>query len=170
MRKLLFVFSLLLPALAAYAQPTLERSVLSAAGDDETVSGFSLSWTMGEPVIQTSVSLNGQLILTQGFQQANLFRDGVDPGPQVLLDYEIYPNPASDYLIAKLSSDKPVTLGIVVLDAKGSATPVPSQQVQVVGEKEVRLDLSALAEGFYLLSIQDENGNRVASFTIEKLN
>ncbi len=53
-------------SLAGHAQ-TLQRQVVAAGGADYTKTNFSLSVTVGEPVVQTIT--NAHNILTQGFQQ-----------------------------------------------------------------------------------------------------
>ncbi len=66
MRQLVF-FVLFLASCSWVFSQSLGPWLLGAAGAKGEAQGISLSWSMGEPVIGSSVS--GPMALTQGFQQ-----------------------------------------------------------------------------------------------------
>ena len=64
----IFVF-IYFAAFSQTSQPNLE--IVTTAGDYYVGQGITLSWTLGEPVIETFVSTDKSVTLTQGFQQPN---------------------------------------------------------------------------------------------------
>ncbi|MBP7497474.1 MAG: T9SS type A sorting domain-containing protein [Bacteroidales bacterium] len=68
MKKLFFIFLSILFSNLGFSQ-SLSPEVISSAGDFFSGANITLSWTLGEPVIETFSSQDGQIVLTQGFQQ-----------------------------------------------------------------------------------------------------
>jgi hypothetical protein len=70
--------------------------VFTSSGNTAIAVGYTLSWTLGEPVIETLTGTNN--ILTQGMHQTNLIvtnlQDITFPG----LEIKVYPNPTGDFL------------------------------------------------------------------------
>lgn len=69
-----FIFTIILPLIytitySQNSQPNLQ--IVTTAGDYYVGQGITLSWTLGEPVIETFVSTDKTVTLTQGFQQPN---------------------------------------------------------------------------------------------------
>ena len=90
---------------AVRSQTTLhiERQVIAFAGESQSEnSGYSLGWTLGEPIVE--VATINQIILTQGFQQADELLDPVQvvEEPLSLLGVKIYPNPSSSQFYIEL--------------------------------------------------------------------
>ena len=52
----------------SFGQVSIERYVIAPLGHYDTGGTLSLSYTVGEPAVTTLLSINGTLILTQGFQ------------------------------------------------------------------------------------------------------
>lgn len=78
----------------AMAQVTLERQVIASAGISGTSGDFIVQTTLGELVVSTVSS--GQTILTQGFQQPEIFLIPIPPVEgELITGVIIYPNPAS---------------------------------------------------------------------------
>ena len=96
------MIAFLLSGIAVYAQ-----EVVSTAGSHgETTSG-SLSWTVGEPVIETIT--DGTNTLTQGFQQSKLTVTAVYELPGLDFTISVFPNPASDFLTVKVEKNDRLT-------------------------------------------------------------
>lgn len=80
------------------------QEIISSSGDFHTSGSHSVSWTIGEPVIETYGQ--GGTVMTQGFQQPILFTVSVYEHPELNLDISAFPNPTSDILnIVLINSD-----------------------------------------------------------------
>ncbi|MEL7532710.1 MAG: T9SS type A sorting domain-containing protein [Bacteroidota bacterium] len=151
-----------------FAQVNLERQVMGAVGSYSTAGNVQLSATAGEAASTTLIS--GSLILTQGFQQddRNYWADALEDLLELVVDYEVYPNPTSDILTVKFESEKQVDLSLQISDLTGRQLAGFRQQVEGVGELEARFSMASLAEGMYLLSFVDANGQVLLTHKIQK--
>ncbi|MDX1905387.1 MAG: hypothetical protein SF053_00010 [Bacteroidia bacterium] len=166
-----FIFTLLMTAglgVTTYAQATLDRQVLSTAGQYTVNGTFSLSYTIGEPIVTTAITLNGTVILTQGFQQPEGGTVGLDKPLELLVDYSLSPNPTPGPIQVNLATDRPLSLVLAVFDAQGRATSVPEQRVRVLSNAEVRMDLSLLADGYYFIGLLDTDHNLRGAISVQK--
>jgi len=73
------------------------QEVVSSAGETQTIPGIEISWTIGEPVIETVSS--GSSVLTQGFHQTKLTVTTIDELLFSDLELKVYPNPTSEFVI-----------------------------------------------------------------------
>lgn len=150
-----------------YAQVSLDRSVVGSAGSDTTNGQLSLSMTLGEPIVATAIQ--GNLVLTQGFQQADVTGSvSIDPVLDVELVYRVFPNPTADKVVVRLSHDKPLALRLRVFDNLGRSVLPALEYVQSDGTHDKSLDLSQLAEGVYRLEVMEQSGRRLFSVSLEK--
>ncbi|MCK4465408.1 MAG: T9SS type A sorting domain-containing protein [Bacteroidales bacterium] len=93
--------------LLSYGAAIHAQEVVTTAGSyGETTSG-SLSWTVGEPVIETIT--DGTNTLTQGFQQSKLTVTSVYELPGLDFTILVYPNPTSDFLTVKVEKNDRLT-------------------------------------------------------------
>jgi hypothetical protein len=103
MKKLTFVFGIhFLCGLALIITTSLHgQEVIGTAGDFHQNSNVSVSWTIGEPVIETYTT--GNAVLTQGFQQPILVSVSIYENPELNFEINAFPNPTSDYLNVVIS-------------------------------------------------------------------
>ncbi|CAN5336310.1 hypothetical protein BH09BAC1_BH09BAC1_00350 [soil metagenome] len=151
---------------ASQAQ-TLERQVIGSAGGYEVENGYSLSFTVGEPVVETAI--NGSLILTQGFQQPDDVSVGINNVVKIKMDYSIFPNPTMDHITVQLSADKVVEITISLHDIMGRKLELMDRTVIVDGIVKQQYDLSNLAAANYMVVLTDKSGQQVGQFKIQKL-
>ena len=114
MKKHSLFFLLSLASASLNAQ---QLEVIPAAGDFHLHSSGSLSWTLGEAVIETLVSDN--FTLTQGFQQSKLTVTAIDVTQIPGIKLSVYPNPASNFLFVEILSDRPGDLQLRLFDLNG---------------------------------------------------
>ena len=95
MMKALFITILVLVSIESYNH-TIDRSVISSAGNNVDTETISVSRTLGEVAI-ANLSSDG-LILSQGFHQGNLFIDAIE-GIHPEFQLKTYPNPVVNKLI-----------------------------------------------------------------------
>lgn len=95
---------------------TLSPSVIALAGGyEKTPSGMTVSWTLGEPVVDPIKS--GNVYLTQGFQQPSLVVSTGFEDPQFSYGLKVFPNPVSDQLM--LETDYPDIMQYQIVDPTG---------------------------------------------------
>lgn len=160
---LLFVFGF-----AVNAQ-SLERQVIASAGGFSAANGVSLSFTVGEPVIETAVS--GSVILTQGFQQPEDITTGIATKPEVTVDYTVFPNPTDDKIFVELTSDTEVEVELALFDISGRRIvelDTPTRTIN--GRAREEMDMSQLAPANYILTLSEAGGKVLKSFKVQKIN
>ena len=150
----------------AQAQWAVQNQVLASSGGTWSVGGWTLDFTLGEPVIETwalgapgsaGAGSGGWGSVTQGFHQPQRVRVPV-VSPVGVPDLpvgvaEVYPNPFSSDIHLRLPASGPWTC--ILVDAHG-------RQVAHGGgawEGERVWDLSGLASGSYVLIFQNAEGH-----------
>lgn len=166
--SLLCCFCLLSPLMMT-AQLKLDRHVIAATGNDTTVGNLSISYTVGElAAITTVTSLNGTLVLTQGFQQHDDVLLSIEDDLKIILDYTIAPNPSKRFVQVKLSTDKLIEIELAIYNLLGQETPIPVQRQKVAGVWETEFDLESVPEGYYMLALKNKDGAILRTFNIQK--
>ncbi len=151
---------------AAQAQ-SLERQVIGSAGGYEEEAGYSLSFTVGEPVVETAIA--GTLVLTQGFQQPDDVSVGVNDVVKFNMDYIIFPNPTMDELTVQLSADKVVEVTISLYDLLGQKLELMDRKVLVDGVTTSKYNLASLAAANYFVVLTDKDGKQLGQFKVQKI-
>ncbi|NND35363.1 MAG: T9SS type A sorting domain-containing protein [Saprospiraceae bacterium] len=155
--KITLLFSLILWAFSSSSQ-TLSPSVIALAGGyEKTPSGMTVSWTLGEPVVDPIRSANVQL--TQGFQQPNLKVSTGFTDPGFAFGLSTYPNPASSELI--MESDYQEEFHFRMVDVTGKIIKEGKWSNKNV------IDVSLLSQGIYAIYFTAE-GRMVKSDLIIK--
>ncbi|MEM6343761.1 MAG: T9SS type A sorting domain-containing protein [Bacteroidota bacterium] len=166
-----FIFVVLLTVFAYlpnFAQVSLERQVLGVVGSSSTAGNVQLSATAGEAVSTTLIS--GSLILTQGFQQddRNFGADALEDLLELVVDFQVFPNPTTDLLTVRFESEKMVELHLRISDLTGRQIAGLDKEVKGQGQLESSFSIGSLAEGMYLLSFVDTNGQVLLTHKIQK--
>jgi hypothetical protein len=76
-----------------------------------------------------------------------------------IVDFNIYPNPSSDFI--KFSSSEKIYSEIYIYDLLGNT-------LKVLNNSDNRIDVSDLKSGIYILSTNTENNSIFKRFTISK--
>ncbi|WNJ19474.1 hypothetical protein [Pontibacter sp. G13] len=162
-------FSLLLLAfgmISSLAAQTLERQVIGAAGMHATAGNLILSMTVGETA--TSTLEAGSFVLTQGFQQPDVTTaSSIDP--QTLVDWKLYPNPATAHITLELSMAQAFEFTSQVVDLAGRSMGIEHPISGADGHCLTEYPIGHLAEGVYLLLIQDLDGTPLQAIRFEKI-
>jgi len=133
---------------------------------ENAVAGLSVSWTLGEVAYTTLSSTD--YILTQGFQQGNLFTTSVDKLGITQNDITIYPNPARDYV--KVKFEIPIASGKATFDLYDiTGRKVISKVMNVEQSVPAELNLSEIRSGIYLIKVtlEKDNLNRIVKLVKE---
>jgi hypothetical protein len=162
MHKSLILFLTLFGVGWCQAQ-SLTPEVVATAGDHFATAGAQMSWTLGEPVIETYTSPTTQL--TQGFHQTTLSIVAVND-PASDFQVRVYPNPTADRVNIEAQASSPA-FGVAIFDAQGRALLIQSAAPQAPLRT---LDLSGYAPGLYLLHLRSQDGQNIQAFKIIKQN
>lgn len=165
--KKIYTVILSLFTLTAWSQD-IPMQVIAAGGGyfENTSAGLSISWTLGEVAYTTLTSVD--FILTQGFQQGNLFTTSVDKPEITQNDITIYPNPVRDYV--KVKFEIPNASGKVTFDLYDiTGRKVISKVMNVEQSVPTELNLSEIRSGIYLLKVmlEKDNLNRIVKLIKE---
>jgi hypothetical protein len=150
----IFIFSFTCGSLQA-------QQVLSSAGASATGVGVQLSWTIGEPVIETFTGTTA--ILTQGFHQSRLTVTAIDPTLFPELDLSVYPNPVSTSLQLQISGDRQLNLTYRLYNIEGKA--ILSKEIENFPEV-IKMEL--FSSGTYLLKVFRDGTTPLKTFKVIK--
>jgi hypothetical protein len=164
--KRLSLFALSLFAVSALSAQSLERQVIGSAGDYVTAGNISLSYTVGEAA--TTTLSNGNLILTQGFQQPDDVGVGIQDPVPFIGDITVYPNPTSDIINVQITTDqKDLTLEVTTILGQS----LISQELDLSGGSySGTVDMQPYAAGNYVLYLRNADGKVVTSYKVQKIN
>lgn len=171
MKRTLFTILCFCLILGSYAQLEIEHYAIVPVGGVAytTDSVFTLSYSIGQVEVKTLTANNGNLILTQGFQQPELIGTDIENDLDVLLNYQLYPNPTDRFLTVSLTTDKVVDLELEVVNILGQPIGIPVQRKKVQGEWEAQFDLEGTAEGYYLLMLRYADGQIGGAWKVHRL-
>ena len=155
MKKLLPCILVFAATFSAHAQ-SLSPTVIASSGGYGSVSGTSLSYTVGElAAVQTFKDSAGNVILTQGFQQPNDIVNGLlDIENGVDGAFSVYPIPAQitewyGYEFAQAGK-----VEVSMYDIAGKKTDYSLSETYDSGKIVHSFDCSMYASGNYILSLK----------------
>ncbi|MFK7923412.1 MAG: T9SS type A sorting domain-containing protein [Bacteroidia bacterium] len=172
MKRILFTILSLGVFASVNAQLEIEHYAIVPMGGHSYSSDsvFSMSYTIGQVEVKTLTANSGSLILTQGFQQPELINNtSIKDDLNVLLDYQLYPNPTDRFLTVKLTTDKVVDLQLELVNILGQPIGIPVQKKKVQGVWEAQFDLEGTAEGYYLLMLRYGDGQIGGAWKVHRL-
>lgn len=160
MKKALLLFLSLMSGAWGYGQ-SLGPEVIATAGEQASGSTAQISWTLGEPVIETFSG--NSAILTQGFHQTNLMITALE---DLAADFRVrvYPNPTAAQVQVE-APEAPTAFSLELTDATGRTLQTEAEASQFATRS---LDLSGYAPGWYLLRLHTADGKTIKTFKIVK--
>jgi hypothetical protein len=140
------------------------QEIVSSGGDQFYNSQGSFTFTVGEPVIETSFQINN--ILTQGFQQnyeSLLSLQNLPSSSSI----SVYPNPFQEHVTIDFSD---AGSSLVAVSLKSSDGKVLSSSTYALfgSTQPIEILFSNLAEGIYFLSLRFDNEQQETTFRIVK--
>jgi len=154
-----FIFPLILLFFVnlSFGQFTTPEAI-SSGGDSYNQPFGKMEVTFGETVIETLNENN--IFLTQGFQQSHFFAVAIEENAvSDDIDFNVYPNPATDELNILWNIDE--TVLIFLYDLKGKLLYVGNM------EKTSHINVTDYASGAYLLRLSA--GSEQKTVIIQKL-
>ncbi len=161
MKRLSLTTSFVVAGLIASAQ-SISPEVIATAGDHYEAGNVQLSWTIGEPIIETVSA--GNNIITQGFHQTELTITSVEENNLSNLDVSVYPNPTSDRVVVSIP-DNENDMVAELYDMKGKL--IMSENINRT-ETQREFDLSPLAISYYMLRLTAKEVDYSSTHKIQK--
>lgn len=158
MKKTIFNFLPLFVFL--WALPAMGQEVVSTSGDFFDNTNGSVSWTLGETVIETFDA--GDIMLTQGFQQGDISVSTLVNDPSLNFAIDAYPNPTSGYVNLELDLEETKGISYMLLNMGGRLL-----EKRTVEGPRSRIALHHLETGVYFVRVV-QDGNLLKTFKIVK--
>jgi len=149
---------------------SITPEVISSGGGDSSNSNVSLSWTVGEPVVETVVGSNAQI--TQGFHQSHFEIISVEEHAELGYNILVYPNPVTDALKVEMNytgtlpAPEDTEFNLVLTDLAGKLLSVEN----IKNTNEHIIPMHDYANGQYILQITGIDGGLHKSVQVIKLN
>ena len=157
-KPLLLIFFIIL-SYSLFAQQS-NRDIISANGATDSLSSGTISYTVGQLVIETAQKDN--TTLNQGFHQVDIEVVTTYKNPDKQLEFVAYPNPAENYIQLHAQLKEYQGIQYTLYDLRGAA-----QEKGSINATTQKIDLSQLAAGQYILQITRDD-NRIQTFKIIK--
>lgn len=166
MKRAIFTSIICFIGILVYGQnDTISSYVIATAGGDTTVNGVSVSWTLGEVAIETIAPQDSSIILTQGFHQGEFVITSVGEPLSDEFKINIYPNPATEYIMVDLKSNEIKSTVVEVFNMEGKL--VYNARFENAGGPN-RIELNTLNSSQYILRVSDTSGNLLQTFKLIK--
>lgn len=152
---------------------TLSPYVIASAGNYVINGNASLSYTIGEPIVQTLYSTKN--ILTQGFQQPmdTISMSGTSSIENVVdltapFSIGAYPNPFTDYIFIKIQGSSSDKFTIELVNTLGQQCMLPVTLEYYGGTNVYKVNTGSLAMGIYILRASSLNNNLIHSIKLNR--
>ncbi len=147
---------------ALYCQTTKPDVITSAGGYDANATN-KLSWTIGEPVIETISNATNQL--TQGIQQGFWDITTVVDNTENRIKITLYPNPATDYVNLEMPFQENQIITYQLYDLYGKCL-----QNQKITAPITKINLNTYPVTVYILNVLSPDKKLMKSFKLLKKN
>jgi hypothetical protein len=167
MKKLFtLITAVVLTSQLSFGQIELSPTVIASAGNYAEAGSISLSWTLGE--IAVSTLEQGDLILTQGFQQSYLDKDNnIDLDP---IDWQIvaYPNPVDNELKIQFNVLEPTDFWVEIQDVTGRI--LSQKQFKEIHPGDIiPVSMSSYKYGVYFFRVFTPDRQQMRVISIRKI-
>jgi hypothetical protein len=136
------------------------QQVLSSSGATGQNSSGSISYTLGELVIDTKV--NGATTITQGFHQTQLVVTAISEPSETGFSIAAFPNPTNDFVMLKIEKGEIQNLEFILIDAQARFL----LKEKLTGSEQ-KVSFDQLNPGAYFIKIL-KNGMEIQTFKIVK--
>ena len=162
MRKAIIIITLSILSLSTLYGQSLAPEVTATSGDFYTGTNATLSWTIGEAVIETFTGANA--VLTQGFQQPEFVITSIQKAPSFIYQISVYPNPTSDLIHINILSEDHESFIVELIDLQGKILEYIEMNEQINA-----IHLKDHASSMYILKVYNKNKQFLQSYRISKL-
>ena len=148
----------------AVKSQSIAPGVVATSGDHFTGTNASLSWTIGEVMIETVSGTNN--MLTQGFHQPGVQATIIEEVLPGYIKINVFPNPATESITVNLENNT-LKLNVELYDMTGKL--LISKEIEPLQSSFV-VNVRDLANAGYLLRIHSEDKKYNATYKIQKVN
>ena len=164
MKKTFLILLYLFAFSRVYCQSNQPEIIATSGGYFKPLlSTPSLSWTIGENIVETYSSANN--FLTQGFQQGHYNAVAIDESIDKNLSINVFPNPTTDFITISIKSliEKDNVFFIELYDLQGKILYTVNYN-----QNEFKLDMLTYPAGTFLLKIMTKGNKCLQNFKIQK--
>ncbi len=136
------------------------QTIISTSGNDFRNNNLQISWTLGEPVIETFS--NGNTQLTQGFHQTSLVVTAIDEIPELNASISVYPNPVADFLNLEIKNAAGMKICFTLYSMDGKVISTKQMDSDVA-----EIPMFGFAPSTYFLRVSNKTQN-LKTFKIVK--
>ncbi len=136
------------------------QEVIATAGNHHEAGDISVSWTLGETIIETFKA--GENILTQGFHQSKLTVVSIDEIDLPGYNITAFPNPASSYVTLKIEAENYEKMSFRLYDFNGRLI-----ERNRIGGSYTNISFEGLKPAAYFIRII-EDGKKLTTVKIIK--
>ena len=136
------------------------QQVVSSNGDSQIAASFEVSWTVGEPVIETFT--DGSNVLTQGFHQTTIIIDAVSELLYPGIEIKVFPNPTPDIITIQFSE--------YIEDARYWLYDLRGKLLEnkLINSTDTEINMKRYASGQYILKLTDKSRHTIQTFRVVK--
>jgi len=136
--------------------------VLVSAGDHYAGENFSVSWSIGESIIETAS--DSYITLTQGFHQPDVIITEITDAETENYTISVYPNPTADHVYIQTQSVEILPLQAELFDMHGNKL-----LSQTLTGDVTQFSVQQLPVGMYLLKVSTKNRKEQRIFKVQKV-
>jgi Secretion system C-terminal sorting domain len=137
-------------ALLLFSTSVFSQEVIATAGETFENDEISISWTLGETIIETFEE--GDIILTQGFHQDTYEITAIPEMQDQSVNISLFPNPANEEFFIKYEGETFDSYEIGIFDLNGRLL-----NKKMIHEELTGVDISNLKSSEYIISVFDKN-------------
>jgi hypothetical protein len=139
-----------------------QSELLSASAGHFTSTNYQITWSIGEPLIETYNSAN--LIVNQGFHQNLSHIVNLNNLDAEYYKLSIYPVPAGNTLYLLINPKNPETFDYTIFNQNGKRLFGAG-----LSTLENQLDISNLVPGIYFIQITNKNRTHCKTYNFIKI-
>ncbi len=163
MKQYLLYFFLVITSQITFSQ-SLTPTLFSITGNSNTVSGYSVTYSLGELSV-TTINNKGYF-LTQGFLQGNYVKGPViSDSIQIII---VSPNPVYKYLNIDFRISNANKFNVEIININGSRIKLEKYSQVLYGDRH-SIDMEPLPKGLYFIRIFSDSGNVSQAFKVERM-
>lgn len=125
------------------------QEVIATAGETFENENISISWTLGETIIETFEA--GDIVLTQGFHQDSYEITAIPEFQDQSIEVSLFPNPAREEFFIHYKGDDFASYEIGIYDLNGNLLSKKQIHEELTG-----IDISELPSAEYIISVYDK--------------
>lgn len=164
MKKQIFLSIAFIMPLIVSAQ-SADRQVIGSAGGSYNGTSLQADYTAGEVVTISGIS--GTFTVNQGFQQ-NEANTSAIRRQDLLVNYNLFPNPAQDLVTLSLNTKENIELRISLTNSIGQVISADQKAEKINTSYKREISLNALASGVYFLNLFNNKNDLLHSIKFIK--